>query len=395
LINSDAGGISHLNHPPLTQLSEEEALFYSTVRQFATETIAPLVGQMDADQQFAPGLVKQLSDLGLLGIEVSEQLGGAGGTFFDAVLAIEAIATVDPAVAVLVDVHNTLVINALRRWASPSQQQDWLPKLARDTVGAYALSEAGSGSDAFGLQTRADKSGAGYRLNGRKLWISNAREADLFIVFATLDPSAGYRGITAFLVEKGTRGFTVGRKEDKLGIRASSTCELIFDNCLVDEANLLGDPGMGYKIAIETLNEGRIGIGAQMLGLAEGAFGHAVSYAKERRQFGKPIADFQAVQFTLAQMATEIEAVKLMVYNAARLKDAGQPYMHEAAMTKLFASQVAERVASQSVEVFGGNGFVRDYPAEKYYRDAKVGKIYEGTSNMQLMTIAKSVLGSR
>jgi alkylation response protein AidB-like acyl-CoA dehydrogenase len=384
-----------LTHPPLTQLSEEETLFYSTVRQFATETIAPLVGQMDADQQFAPGLVKQLSDLGLLGIEVSEQLGGAGGTFFDAVLAIEAIATVDPAVAVLVDVHNTLVINALRRWASPAQQQDWLPKLARDTVGAYALSEAGSGSDAFGLQTRADKSDAGYRLNGRKLWISNAREAGLFIVFATLDPSAGYRGITAFLVEKGAPGFTVGRKEDKLGIRASSTCELIFDNCVVDEANLLGDPGMGYKIAIETLNEGRIGIGAQMLGLAEGAFGHAVSYAKERRQFGKPIADFQAVQFTLAQMATEIEAVKLMVYNAARLKDAGQPYMQEAAMTKLFASQVAERVASQSVEVFGGNGFVRDYPAEKYYRDAKVGKIYEGTSNMQLMTIAKSLLGSR
>jgi alkylation response protein AidB-like acyl-CoA dehydrogenase len=387
--------MSHLTHQPLTHLSEEETLFYSTVRQFATETIAPLVEQMDADQQFAPGLVKQLSDLGLLGIEVSEQHGGAGGTFFDAILAIEAISTVDPAVAVLVDVHNTLVINALRRWASPAQQQDWLPRLARDTVGAYALSEAGSGSDAFGLQTRADKGDAGYRLNGRKLWISNAREAGLFIVFATLDPSAGYRGITAFLVEKGTPGFTVGRKEDKLGIRASSTCELIFDNCEVNERNLLGAPGMGYKIAIETLNEGRIGIGAQMLGLAEGAFGHAVRYAKERRQFGKPIADFQAVQITLAQMATEIEAAKLMVYNAARLKDAGRPYMQEAAMTKLFASQVAERVASQSVEVFGGNGFVRDYPAEKYYRDAKVGKIYEGTSNMQLMTIAKSVLGSR
>jgi alkylation response protein AidB-like acyl-CoA dehydrogenase len=387
--------MSDLTHPPLTHLSEEEALFYSTVRQFAAETIAPLVEQMDADQQLASGLVKQLSDLGLLGIEVSEQHGGAGGTFFDAVLAIEAISTVDPAVAVLVDVHNTLVINALRRWASPAQQQDWLPRLARDTVGAYALSEAGSGSDAFGLQTRADKCDAGYRLNGRKLWISNAREAGLFIVFATLDPSAGYRGITAFLVEKGTPGFTVGRKEDKLGIRASSTCELIFDNCEVNERDLLGDPGRGYKIAIETLNEGRIGIGAQMLGLAEGAFGHAVRYAKERRQFGKPIADFQAVQFTLAQMATEIEAARLMVYNAARLKDAGRPYMQEAAMTKLFASQVAERVASQSVEVFGGNGFVRDYPAEKYYRDAKVGKIYEGTSNMQLMTIAKSVLGSR
>ena len=380
-------------HPPLTRLSEEESLFYATVRQFAEETIAPLVGQMDADQQFAPGLVKQLFDLGLMGIEVPEELGGAGGTFFDAVLAIEAISTVDPAVAVLVDVHNTLVVNALRRWANPAQQKSWLPRLAAKTVGAYALSEAGSGSDAFALQTRAEAVAGGYRLNGRKLWISNAREAGLFIVFATLDPAAGYRGITAFLVEKGAHGFTVGRKEDKLGIRASSTCELIFDGCEVGEESLLGEPGKGYKIAIETLNEGRIGIGAQMLGLAEGAWGHAVRYAKERRQFGKPIADFQAVQFTLAEMAMEIEAAKLMVYNTARLKDAGQPYMREAAMTKLFASQVAERVASQCVEVFGGNGFVRDYPAEKYYRDAKVGKIYEGTSNMQLATIAKSVLG--
>ena len=379
-------------HPPLTQLSEEESLFFSTVKQFADETIGPLVGQMDAEQQFAPGMVKQLFELGLMGIEVPEKLGGAEGSFFDAVLAIEAISTVDPAVAVLVDVHNTLVVNALRRWASDAQKQHWLPRLAADTVGAYALSEAGSGSDAFALQTRAEKAAGGYRLNGRKLWISNAREAGLFIVFATLDPAAGYRGITAFLVEKNTPGFTVGRKEDKLGIRASSTCELIFDNYEVMEENLLGEPGKGYKIAIETLNEGRIGIGAQMLGLAEGAFGHAVRYAKERKQFGKAIADFQAVQFTLAQMATEIEAAKLMVYNAARLKDAGQPYLREAAMTKLFASQVAERVASQCVEVFGGNGFVRDYPAEKYYRDAKVGKIYEGTSNMQLGTIAKSVL---
>jgi len=379
-------------HPPLTQLSEEESLFFSTVKQFADETIGPLVGQMDAEQQFAPGIVKQLFELGLMGIEVPEKLGGAEGSFFDAVLAIEAISTVDTAVAVLVDVHNTLVVNALRRWASDAQKQHWLPRLAADTVGAYALSEAGSGSDAFALQTRAEKAAGGYRLNGRKLWISNAREAGLFIVFATLDPAAGYRGITAFLVEKNTPGFTVGRKEDKLGIRASSTCELIFDNYEVMEENLLGEPGKGYKIAIETLNEGRIGIGAQMLGLAEGAFGHAVRYAKERKQFGKAIADFQAVQFTLAQMATEIEAAKLMVYNAARLKDAGQPYLREAAMTKLFASQVAERVASQCVEVFGGNGFVRDYPAEKYYRDAKVGKIYEGTSNMQLGTIAKSVL---
>jgi butyryl-CoA dehydrogenase/short/branched chain acyl-CoA dehydrogenase len=348
---------------------------------------------MDSEQQFALGLVKQLFDLGLMGIEIPDECGGAGGTFFDAVLAIEAISSVDPAVAVLVDVHNTLVVNALRRWASEEQKRLWLPRLASDAVGAYALSEAGSGSDAFALQTRAEAVAGGYRLNGRKLWISNAREAGLFIVFATLDSAAGYRGITAFLVEKDLPGFTVGRKEDKLGIRASSTCELIFDNCEVMETNLLGEPGKGYKIAIETLNEGRIGIGAQMLGLAEGAWGHAVRYAKERKQFGKAIADFQAVQFTLAQMATEIEASKLMVYNAARLKDAGQPYMREAAMTKLFASQVAERVASQCVEVFGGNGFVRDYPAEKYYRDAKVGKIYEGTSNMQLATIAKSVLG--
>ena len=385
--------MAHPNHPPLTQLSEEEDLFFATVRKFAEETIAPKVQSMDSEQQFATGLVKQLFDLGLMGIEIPEALGGAGGTFFDAVLAIEAISTVDPAVAVLVDVHNTLVVNALRRWATPAQKQQWLPRLASDAVGAYALSEAGSGSDAFALQTRAEPVAAGFRLNGRKLWISNAREAGLFIVFATVDPGAGHRGITAFLVGKGTPGFTVGRKEDKLGIRASSTCELIFDGCEVSEANLLGEPGKGYKIAIETLNEGRIGIGAQMLGLAEGAWGHAVRYAKERRQFGKPIADFQAVQFTLAEMATEIEAAKLMVYNAARRKDAGLPYMREAAMTKLFASQVAERVASQCVEVFGGNGFVRDYPAEKYYRDAKVGKIYEGTSNMQLATIAKSVLG--
>jgi alkylation response protein AidB-like acyl-CoA dehydrogenase len=384
--------LAHPTHPSLTILSEEENLFYSTVRRFAEETISPHVQSMDSNQQFAEGLVRQLFDLGLMGIEVPEDLGGAGGTFFDSVLAIEAISTVDPAVAVLVDVHNTLVVNALRRWASPAQIKHWLPKLAADSVGAYALSEAGSGSDAFALQTRAEKTAAGFRINGRKLWISNAREAGLFIVFATLDPAAGYRGITAFLIEKGTPGLTVGRKEDKLGIRASSTCELIFEDCEIAEENLLGELGKGYKIAIETLNEGRIGIGAQMLGLAEGAWGHAARYAKQRRQFGKPIAEFQAVQFTLAEMAMEIEAAKLMVYNAARLKDAGRPYVREAAMAKLFASQVAERVASQCVEVFGGNGFVRDYPAEKYYRDAKVGKIYEGTSNMQLATIAKIVL---
>ena len=384
--------MAHVTATPLTTLSEDERLFYSTVRQFAEEAIAPQVRAMDDEQQFAAGLVGRLFELGLMSIEIAEEMGGAGGSFFDAVLAIEAISTVDPAVAVLVDVHNTLVVNALRRWGSEAQRQRWLPKLATGTVGAYALSEAGSGSDAFALQTRAEKIPGGFRLNGRKLWISNAREAGLFIVFATLDPAAGYRGITAFMVEKDTAGFTVGRKEDKLGIRASSTCELMFDGCEVGEENLLGEPGKGYKIAIETLNEGRIGIGAQMLGLAEGAWGHAARYAKERRQFGKPIAEFQAVQFALAEMATEIEAAKLMVYNAARMKDAGQPYVREAAMAKLFASQVAERVDSQCVEVFGGNGFVRDYPAEKYYRDAKVGKIYEGTSNMHQATIAKQVL---
>ena len=379
-------------HGPLTQLTEEEKLFHSTVRQFAGETIAPLVRTMDDEQQLSAGLVEKLFALGLMGIEVPEEMGGAGGTFFDAVLAIEAISTVDPAVAVLVDVHNTLVINAMRRWGTAEQQRRWLPRLAADTAGAYALSEAGSGSDAFALQTRAEATDGGYRLNGRKLWISNAREAGLFMVFATLDPAAGYRGITAFLVEKGTPGFTVGRKEDKMGIRASSTCELIFEDCEVPGANLLGEPGKGYKIAIETLNEGRIGIAAQMLGLAEGAWGHAARYAKERRQFGKAIAEFQAVQFALAEMATEIEAARLMVYNAARMKDAGLTFVREAAMAKLFTSQVAERVASQCVEIFGGNGFVRDYPAEKYYRDAKVGKIYEGTSNMQLATIGKLVL---
>jgi len=380
---------------PLTRLTEEESLFFSTVKQFANETIAPLVRTMDEEQQFADGLITKLFELGLMSVEIPPELGGAGGSFFDAVLAIEAIATVDPAVAVLVDVHNTLVINALRRWANEDQKWHWLQRLASGTVSAYALSEAGAGSDAFALQMQAEKADGGYRLNGRKLWISNAREAGLFLVFATLDPAAGYKGITAFLVEKGMAGFSVGRKEDKLGIRASSTCELLFDNCLVPATNLLGEPGKGYKIAIETLNEGRIGIGAQMLGLAEGAWGHAARYAKERRQFGKPIVEFQAVQFQLAEMATEIEAAKLMVYNAARLKDSGEPYLREAAMAKYLASQVAERVASHCVEIFGGNGYVRDYPAEKYYRDAKIGKIYEGTSNMQLATIAKSVLGTR
>lgn len=377
----------------LTELSEEEQLFYSTVLQFAEESIGPHVHLMDEEQHLAPGLIEKLFELGLMGIEVPEEHGGAGGSFFDSVLAIEAISTVDPGVAVLVDVHNTLVVKALRRWGTEAQRKHWLPKLAQKVAGAYALSEAGSGSDAFALQTRAEQEGDGYRLTGRKLWISNAREAGLFIVFATINPSAGYKGITAFLVEAGTPGFGVGRKEDKMGIRASSTCELIFDNCTIPQANVLGEVGKGYKIAIETLNEGRIGIGAQMVGLAQGAWGHAARYAKERKQFGKAIAEFQAVQFALARMATRIEGARLLVYNAARLRDAGKPFVKEAAMAKLFASETAESVASESVEIFGGNGFVRDYPAEKYYRDAKVGKIYEGTSNMQLMTIAKQVLG--
>jgi alkylation response protein AidB-like acyl-CoA dehydrogenase len=377
---------------PVTCLSDDELLFRDTVRRFAEEEIAPLVRRMDEEQKLDPGLVRRLFDLGLMGIPIPEQYGGAGGSFFDSVLAVEMVSTVDPAVGVLVDVQNTLVANALLSWGTPEQKVNYLPRLAADMVGAYALSEAASGSDAFALQTRAGRRGDSYVLNGRKLWITNAREAGLFVVFATLDAHAGYKGITAFLLEKDAPGFTVGRKEDKLGIRASSTCELIFDECIVPAAHVLGEPGKGYKIAIETLNEGRIAIGAQMLGLAEGAWRHAARYAKERKQFGKPIVEFQAMQFQLAEMATEIEAARLMVYNAARLKDAELPFRKEAAMSKYFASQMAERVASLAVEVFGGVGFVRDYPVEKLYRDAKIGKIYEGTSFMQLATIAKLTL---
>ena len=377
---------------PLTHLNEDEQLFRSSVREFSQQTIGPLVRQMDEEQHFSADLLPQLFQLGLMGIEIPVEYGGAGGSFFEAILAVEEISAVDPSVGVLVDVQNTLCVNALLRWGTEEQKKRFLSRMAVDTVGAYALSEAASGSDAFALQSRAEKRGSEYVLNGQKLWITNAREADLFIIFATLDPAAGYKGITAFLVEKDFAGFTVGKKEDKLGIRASSTCELILEDCRVPEQNVLGEPGKGYKIAIETLNEGRIGIGAQMLGLAQGAWNHAAKYAQERKQFGKPIAEFQAVQFALAEMATDIEATRLLVYNAARLKDAKLDYVREAAMAKYFGSQVAERVASQCVEVFGGNGFVRDYPAEKYYRDAKIGKIYEGTSNMQLMTIGKMVL---
>jgi butyryl-CoA dehydrogenase/short/branched chain acyl-CoA dehydrogenase len=377
----------------LTDLSDDEGMFQESVRRFAAERIAPLVRVMDEAQQMDVELVREMFALGLMGIGVPEEYGGAGGSFFDAVLAVEAISAVDPAVGVLVDVQNTLCVNAIVRWATSEQKRRHLPRLAADTVGAYALSEAASGSDAFALETRAVRRGGDYVLNGQKLWITNAKEAGLFLVFATIDPAAGYKGVTAFLVEKGTAGFEVGRKEDKLGIRASSTCELIFRDCVLPGDAMLGEPGKGYRIAIETLNEGRIGIGAQMVGLANGAWEHSARWAKQRKQFGKPLAEFQAMQFQLAEMATEIEAARLMVYNAARLKDRGTEFLKEAAMAKYFASQVAERVASLAVEVFGGAGFVKDYPVEKLYRDAKIGKIYEGTSFMQLATIAKLTLG--
>lgn len=378
--------------PPLTSLTEEESMLRDTVRQFAQKEIAPRVREMDEAQKLDPEILRHLFELGLMAIEAPLELGGAGASFFSAVLAVEEISRVDPAVAVIVDVQNTLAVNAILRWATPEQQRLWLPRLAQQTVCAYALSEAGSGSDAFSLATQARSDGSHYVINGRKLWISNAIEADLFLVFATVDPGAGYRGITAFVVEKGTPGFAVGHKEDKMGIRASSTCELLFDDCRVPAENVVGEVGKGYKIAIETLNEGRIGIAAQMLGLAEGAWSLAVKYSKERKQFGKAIAEFQAVQFALAEMATQIEATRNLVYNAARMKIAGIPFVKEAAIAKLFASRVAEEVASKSVEIYGGYGFVRDYPMEKFYRDAKIGSIYEGTSNMQLATIGKLIL---
>jgi len=377
---------------PVTQLSEDERLFADAVRAFARDEVAPLVRRMDDAQQMDPSLIEKMFALGLMGIEIPEEYGGSGGSFFDAVLAVQLLSAVDPAVALVVDVQNTLVASAIMKWATEGQKRVYLPRLAADTVGAYALSEAGSGSDAFALQTRAEKRGSNYVLNGRKLWISNAKEAGLFIVFATVDASAGYRGITAFLIEKDTAGFTVGRKEDKLGIRASSTCELILEDCVVPAAQILGAVGQGYKVAMETLNEGRIGIGAQMLGLAEGAWGHAVKHAKNRKQFGKALVEFQAMQFQLAEMATDIEAAKLLVYNAARLRDTRRDFRKEAAMAKYFASHTAERVASLAVEVLGGSGFVKDSPVEKLYRDAKIGTIYEGTSFMQLAAIAKSVL---
>jgi alkylation response protein AidB-like acyl-CoA dehydrogenase len=381
-----------VTQPALTTLTDDEVLFRNSVSEFAEREVRPLVRQMDDEAKMPRNLVDRLFGLGVMGIEIPEEFGGSGGTFFHSVLAVEALSRVDPSVGVLVDVHNTLVINALMRWSSDPQKQAHLPRLAQGTVGAYALSEAGSGSDAFALTTRATARGGDYILNGRKLWITNGNEADLFIVFATINAEAGYRGITAFLVDRGAHGFAIGKKEDKLGIRASSTCELIFEDCAVAHDRVLGEAGKGYKIAIETLNEGRIGIGAQMIGIAQGALDHAVRYTKDRKQFGNTIASFQGVQFQLARAATEVEAARLLVYNAARLRDAGQPFLQEAAMCKLFASEVAERVASLAVNLFGGNGFVKDYPVEKLFRDAKIGQIYEGTSNLQLQTIAKQLL---
>ena len=381
--------------PPLTRLSEEERLLRSNVRAFAEAEVAPLAREMDERAEMPRALIDQLFELGIMGIEIPESLGGAGGHFFLSVVAVEELSRVDPAVAVVVDVQNTLVINALNRWGSDDLQQRILPRLASAAVGAYALSEAGSGSDAFGMAARATRDGSDYVLDGRKLWITNGNEAEIFIVFANADPAAGYRGITAFVVERGTPGFRVGKKEDKLGIRASSTCELLLDDCRVPTANVLGEPGRGYAVAIETLNEGRIGIGAQMVGLAQGALDHALAYVQERKQFGRAVGEFQAVQFQLAQAATEIEAARLMTWNAARLRDAGRPFLTEGAMAKLYSSQMAERVTSLAVQLFGGVGYTKDYPVEKLYRDAKIGQIYEGTSNLQLQTIARQLLKGR
>jgi short-chain 2-methylacyl-CoA dehydrogenase len=378
---------------PLTALTEDEKLFQSTVRKFAREEIRPYVREMDEAGVFRKDLIRQFFEMGLMGIEIPEEYGGQGGTFFQAMLAVEELSAVDPSAGVIVDVQNTICNNALLRWASPEQQRRFLPRLASDTVASYCLSEAGSGSDAFAMATRAVDHGDHFLITGRKLWITNAAEAGYYLLFANANPEAGYKGITAFLIERDFPGFAVGKKEDKLGLRASSTCELILDNCRVPRENVIGEVGIGYKIAIETLNEGRIAIGAQMIGLARGALDHAVAYAKERKQFGRSIGEFQAVQFELAKMAVEVEAARLLVYNGARLRDAGMPFLAEAAMAKYYSSQIAEDVASKAIEVHGGVGITKDYPVEKLYRDVKIGRIYEGTSNMQLATIAKKLLG--
>ena len=377
---------------PLSRLSEDESLFFDEVLEFAQLEVGPHVRSMDEAGELRADVLALLFEAGLMGIEVPEELGGQGGTFFDAVLAVQALSRVDPSVSVVVDVQNTLVINALLRWASAEQKRRFLPRACRNEICSYALSEADSGSDAFAMKTRAVPSDGGFVLNGRKLWITNAKEADIFLAFANCDPSKGHRGITAFLVERGFEGFRVGKKEDKLGIRASSTCELLFDDCFVPEANVLGDLGKGYKIAIETLNEGRIAIGAQMVGIAEGAFGHALGYLQERKQFGRRLADFQGIQFQVGDVGTQLEAARLLVWNAARLKDSGADFVPSAAMAKYYASEMAVRVTAQCVDFFGGVGFTADYPVAKLYRDAKIGTIYEGTSNMQLQTIAKCLL---
>jgi alkylation response protein AidB-like acyl-CoA dehydrogenase len=380
---------------PLTTLSEDEQMFRASVREFAEGEIRPRVEQMDEHQKLDPAIIKQCFDLGLMGIETPEEYGGAGSTFFTAILAVEELSRVDASVGVFVDVQNTLVNNAFIRWGTEEQKQKYLTRLASDRVGAYALSEPGSGSDAFAMQTRAVDKDDHYIINGRKLWITNGIEADIFVLFANANPEAGYRGITAFAVEKGFPGFSVGKKENKLGIRASSTVELILEDCKVPKENVLGEAGKGYKISIETLNEGRIGIGAQMIGIATGALESALAYTSERQQFGKAINQFQGVQFQLAEMATELEAARLLVYNAARMKDAGINFVKEAAMAKLYSSRVAERVTSKAIELYGGYGYVKDYPVEKYWRDSKIGAIYEGTSNMQLQTIAKLIIGGK
>jgi len=398
MITSDLEPIVTTQHTeaatqPLTALSEDERLFRDSVYEFADREIRPLVREMDEHAKIGTPLIGKLFDLGVMGIEIPDGYGGAGASFFHSVLAVEALSRVDPSIGVLVDVQNTLVINAILRWGSDDVKRRYLPKLASNTIGAYALSEAGSGSDAFAMAARASDRDGDFLITGRKLWITNGNEANLFIVFANANPEAGYRGITAFLIERGMAGFTVGKKEDKLGIRASSTCELLFDECRVPRANVLGEIGKGYKVAIETLNEGRIGIGAQMIGLAQGALDHTIAYTRERKQFGKPIAEFQAVQHQIARAATEVEAARLLVYNAARLRDARQPFLTEAAMSKIFSSEVAERTASLAVNLHGGNGFVKEYPVEKLFRDAKIGQIYEGTTNLQLQTIAKQIMG--
>jgi alkylation response protein AidB-like acyl-CoA dehydrogenase len=380
---------------PLTTLSEDEEMFRASVHEFAEGELKPRVEEMDEQGKLDPALVKQCFDLGLMGIETPEEYGGAGAAFFTAIIGVEELSRVDASVGVFVDVQNTLVNNALIRWGNPEQKKKYLTELAAERVGAYALSEAGSGSDAFALSTRAVEQNDHYILNGRKLWITNGNEAEIFIVFANANPEAGYRGITAFIVEKNFEGFSVGKKENKLGIRASSTTEIILEDCRVPKENVLGETGKGYKVSIETLNEGRIGIGAQMIGIARGALEAALRYTTEREQFGKAINEFQGVQFQLAEMATELEAARLMVYNAARLKDARKPFVKEAAMAKLYSSRAAERISSKAIELYGGYGFVKDYPVEKFWRDSKIGAIYEGTSNMQLQTIAKIIIGGK